>query len=94
MPNRMRRISLFLAAAMPFAAAAAPGDAQRNKGDSNQSCQLGNDAGRIQHVIQIQFDNTHLLRDRANVPSDLEHMPHLLDFIRQNGTLLPTITPC
>jgi len=45
-------------------------------------------ANGIKHVIQIQFDNTHFLRDRANVPSDLEQMPHLLNFIRGNGTLL------
>ena len=42
----------------------------------------------IQHVIYIQFDNTHLLRDRPNVPSDLEQMPNLLNFMKQNGTLL------
>src|ERR1700704_3237873 len=51
------------------------------------ACRPG-DAGRIRHVIYIQFDNTHLLRDRANVPSDLEQMPHLLSFMRDNGTLL------
>ena len=45
-------------------------------------------ANGIKHVIQIQFDNTHFLRDRGNVPSDLEQMPHLLNFIRGNGTLL------
>jgi hypothetical protein len=45
-------------------------------------------ANGIKHVIQIQFDNTHFLRDRRNVPSDLEQMPHLLNFIRGNGTLL------
>jgi len=44
--------------------------------------------GPIQHVIYIQFDNTHLLRDNPNVPSDLEQMPHLLNFIVNNGTLL------
>src|SRR3954453_23861670 len=49
------------------------------------SCHFANG---IKHVIQIQFDNTHFLRDRANVPSDLEQMPHLLNFIRSNGTLL------
>ena len=49
------------------------------------SCHLANG---IKHVIQIQFDNTHFLRDRADVPSDLEQMPHLLNFIRGNGTLL------
>ena len=42
----------------------------------------------IKHVIYIQFDNTHFLRDNANVPSDLEQMPHLLNFINANGTLL------
>jgi hypothetical protein len=42
----------------------------------------------IKHVIYLQFDNTHLRRDRANVPSDLEQMPHLLNFLRGNGALL------
>jgi hypothetical protein len=45
-------------------------------------------ANGIKHVIQIQFDNTHFLRDNGNVPSDLEQMPHLLNFIKGNGTLL------
>ena len=39
-------------------------------------------------MIYVQFDNTHFLRDRAGVPSDLEQMPHLLNFMRDNGTLL------
>jgi hypothetical protein len=51
-------------------------------------CQLGNGAGTVEHVIYIQFDNTHLVRDRPGVPSDLEQMPHLLGFIRENGTML------
>src|SRR5262245_13275622 len=51
-------------------------------------CQLGNGVGDIQHVIFIQFDNTHLMRDKPNVPSDLEQMPHLLQFMEDNGTLL------
>src|SRR5207344_3223203 len=34
------------------------------------------------------FDNVHFLRDNPNVPSDLEQMPHLLNFIRGNGRLL------
>jgi hypothetical protein len=49
-------------------------------------CQLSQ--GPINHVISIVFDNTHYIRDRANVPSDLEQMPHLLNFIQDNGTLL------
>jgi hypothetical protein len=52
------------------------------------ACALGNGAGAIKHVIYLQFDNTHLARDRAAVPSDLEQMPHLLDFIRSNGTMM------
>jgi hypothetical protein len=48
------------------------------------SCSLANG---IQHVIHLQFDNVHFRRDNPNVPSDLEQMPHLLNFIRDNGTL-------
>src|SRR6476646_4657590 len=51
-------------------------------------CQLGNKSGQIKHVIYLQFDNTHYRRDRANVASDLEQMPNLLNFIKGNGTLL------
>jgi hypothetical protein len=50
------------------------------------SCQLG-DKGKIKHLIYLQFDNVHFLRDNPNVPSDLEQMPNLLNFIRENGTL-------
>src|SRR5256714_1814418 len=55
---------------------------------ASPSCHLSSARGDIKHVIYIQFDNTHLLRDNVNVPSDLEQMPHLLNFIRGNGTLL------
>src|SRR3954466_7232765 len=54
-------------------------------GPGSANCTFANG---IKHVIQIQFDNTHFLRDRGTVPSDLEQMPHLLNFIRGNGTLL------
>ena len=30
----------------------------------------------------------HFLRDNPNVPSDLEQMPNLLNFIRGNGTMM------
>ncbi len=55
---------------------------------ASNTCALGNGAGPIKHVIYLQFDNTHLTRDRPNVPSDLEQMPHLLNFIRNNGTMM------
>ena len=51
-------------------------------------CQLNSVGGNIQHVIYVQFDNTHLRRDNPNVPSDLEQMPHLLNFIQNNGTMM------
>jgi hypothetical protein len=51
-----------------------------------QNCILN--SGKIQHIIYVQFDNVHFTRDNPNVPSDLEQMPHLLNFITQNGTLL------
>src|SRR5215216_5287062 len=71
-------LSLLLLPSGVFAASAA----------ATNSCQLNSAKGDIQHVIYIIFDNTHLLRDDPNVPSDLEQMPHLLNFIRDNGTLL------
>ena len=51
----------------------------------NQTCHLGSG---IQHIVQIQFDNVHFRRDNPNVPSDLEQMPSLLNFMKQKGTLL------
>jgi hypothetical protein len=52
------------------------------------SCHLNSPTGNVQHVIYIQFDNTHFTRDNPNVPSDLEQMPHLLNFMTNNGALL------
>lgn len=69
-----------LAASLTNDAAAAP--------PPGNSCRLASAHGDIQHVIYIQFDNTHFLRDNPNVPSDLEQLPHLLNFITDNGTLL------
>ncbi|MBN9619171.1 MAG: hypothetical protein J0H43_05505, partial [Actinobacteria bacterium] len=52
---------------------------------ATSGCHLSNG---IKHVIQIQFDNVHLTRDNPNVASDLEQMPHLFNFLKQNGTVL------
>jgi hypothetical protein len=57
-------------------------------GLAQATCQLKSPSGRIKHVIYVQFDNTHFLRDSPNVPSDLEQMPHLLNFIKDNGVLM------
>ena len=51
-------------------------------------CSLNSAKGKIQHVIYVQFDNVHFTRDIPNVPSDLEQMPNLLNFLRHKGTLL------
>src|ERR1700751_5482713 len=56
-------------------------------------CQLNSPRGNVSHVVTIIFDNTHFMRDPARdgstlVPSDLEQMPHLLNFIKKNGALL------
>ena len=66
----------------------------RDDGDHSQGqqaapgCALQSAHSRIKHVIYVQFDNTHLLRDNPNVPSDLEQMPNLLNFLKDNGTVL------
>jgi len=55
---------------------------------AQSKCQLKSPSGKIKQVICVQFDNTHFLRDNPNVPSDLEQMPHLLNFIKDNGVLM------
>src|ERR1700754_2991567 len=62
--------------------------AQPGKKASSGACRLNAEKGNIEHVIFLIFDNVHFLRDNPNVPSDLEQMPNLLNFIRGNGTLL------
>jgi arylsulfatase A-like enzyme len=54
---------------------------------ASAACQLHSPDGRIKHVINIVFDNVHLRRDNPNVPSDLEQMPNLLNFLQENGTI-------
>jgi arylsulfatase A-like enzyme len=55
---------------------------------AQNTCGLNSPKGKIKHVIYIQFDNTHFVRDNPNVPSDLEQMPSLLNFLEGQGTLL------
>src|SRR5205814_4807055 len=54
---------------------------------SPSGCQLNAPGGQIKHVVYLQFDNTHYARDNPSVASDLEQMPHLLNFLTSNGTL-------
>ncbi|HTO10715.1 MAG TPA: hypothetical protein VMQ51_04025 [Candidatus Binatia bacterium] len=77
----MRRVvpllALFASVALASPSAAAPKH-------THGGCRL---PPGVEHVVYIQFDNTHFRRDNPNVPSDLEQMPSLLNFIRHNGTL-------
>jgi len=85
-----QRVSLLLvfSAFVMGALLLAPGGASAAPAAGSSTCQLKSPKGNVQHVIYIQFDNTHFRRDNPNVPSDLEQMPHLLNFITSNGTLL------
>lgn len=95
MKLRLRRWSLL--AALPLAAgavvpivsagAASVRPTTEPSRVAGTTCDLG-PGGRIHHVIWIQFDNTHLLRDKKKVPSDIQQMPALLHFMKDNGTIL------
>jgi hypothetical protein len=81
----MIRLPKFFGAAVPialgiaFATCASVG--------ANAACQLQSPSGNIKRVVYIVFDNVHLRRDNPNVPSDLEQMPNLLNFLLNNGTI-------
>jgi hypothetical protein len=81
-----RAVSLFATATLiSGAAVASTAVAVPSAGaDAPSSCQLGDG---VQHVISLVFDNVHFFRDNPNVPSDLEQMPHLLNFLEANGTV-------
>ncbi len=88
--KRLIRLVAVAALSLGWQAAAVPAHAgvqatNSNSNAASSSCQLGNG---VQHVINIVFDNTHFTRDNPNVPSDLEQMPALLNFLKGNGTLL------
>src|SRR6516164_7447123 len=72
-------VCLAVAASVAVALCARPAAAAEKK-----FCKL--DSG-IEHIVYIQFDNIHFRRDNPNVPSDLEQMPNLLNFLEDNGTI-------
>jgi len=90
--KKLTAMAALLAAGVAALAVSASGAGARvDRGvvaSPDTTCQLNSAKGNIKHVIYIQFDNTHLKRDNPNVASDLEQMPHLLNFIRGNGRLL------
>ena len=77
-----------LATAIAVQGAGATRDGKPSAAAGAAGCQLNSARGNIKHVIYIQFDNTHFRRDNPNVPSDLEQMPNLLNFMTDNGSLL------
>jgi hypothetical protein len=89
--RRLRLLGLLLLAGLVvtgFAAAKVRTTSSAPRTLAASNCQLKSPNGKIKHVVFIIFDNVHFLRDNPNVPSDVEQMPHLLNFIRGNGTLM------
>src|SRR2546421_997801 len=91
-PRLRRRLARMVAVAvLPAASLAigsAPLTAQASRPAEAFGCQLNSAGGAIKHVIQLQFDNVHFRRDNPNVPSDIEQMPNLYNFLVGNGTVL------
>src|SRR5580693_2463084 len=77
--------TLGLAGTSMAATAKAAKAATRANTTSTSSCHLGNG---VKHVVNLVFDNVHYFRDNPNVPSDLQMLPYLLNFIEHNGTML------
>jgi hypothetical protein len=88
----MKRGTLFVsvvavAAAMLVGTQLASARSRGVTGATASGCSLNSAKGAIKHVVYLQFDNTHYMRDTPSVASDLEQMPHLLNFLQSNGTL-------
>ena len=84
--SRMILASALLAGTALAIAPGATGTAQA-AAPLQASCHLHSAGNKIKRVIHLQFDNVHLRRDNPNVPSDLEQMPNLLNFLLANGTV-------
>ena len=66
-------VCLAVAASVAVALGAGPTAAADKK-----SCKLHNG---IERIVCIQFDNVHFRRENPNVPSDLEPIPNLQNFL-------------
>jgi hypothetical protein len=80
--RRLLAPTLFAGAALAIVSASAEAASS-----VQASCHLQSPGGKIKRVVFLTFDNVHLRRDNPNVPSDLEQMPHLLNFLLDNGTV-------
>ncbi|MGF1429375.1 hypothetical protein [Kitasatospora sp. LaBMicrA B282] len=85
--SKVLALSLAAGLGLGMVSAQAASAADAHHRPRQASCQISADGRDVQHVIYLQFDNVHFTRDNPNVPSDLEQMPHLLDFLESNGTL-------
>jgi hypothetical protein len=83
----VRRVTRVWTAALLLAGVGAVTALSAGTASAATTCRLGPE-GSIRHVIIVQFDNVHLARDNANVPSDIQQIPALYDFMKDNGTLL------
>src|SRR5215472_1814550 len=91
MPNRLSsaaRLAGMAAAGLLVAVSSAGATITSAAAGAKPSCDLESQGGHIQHVVNVVFDNVHFTRDDPNVPSDLEQMPNLLNFITGNGTMV------
>jgi hypothetical protein len=85
--SRWPTLAAILAVGLSTGVTVTPSAAQVTTIPVDSSCHLNSQGGQIQHVVYLQFDNTHYLRDNPSVASDLQQMPHLLNFLTNNGTL-------
>ena len=90
--RKRKVLALALAAGLGIGAVAASPvvaapTAARHTAGRPGGCELTTPGHDVSHVIYLQFDNVHFTRDNPNVPSDLEQMPHLLNFLKGNGVL-------
>jgi hypothetical protein len=83
----VRRVTRVWTAALLLAGVGAVTVLSAGTASAATGCRLG-PGGSIRHVIIVQFDNVHLARDNPNVPSDIQQIPALYDYIRDNGSLL------
>lgn len=87
--RRLMRLLLVAVISTGWSSAAIPASAgggeNEGAGAAPKSCHLGNG---IHNVVNIVFDNVHLTRDNPNVPSDVQQMPNLLNFIEHNGVMV------
>jgi len=73
-------LGAMLAAAIGLAGLqATTGAAKPGPAAAGPNCQLANG---VKHVVYLQFDNTHYSRDNPSIASDLQQMPHLLNFLQ------------